>query len=287
MEDLKDKVAVITGGASGIGKAMAEKFAAEGMKLVLADVEQKALDGVVESFKANGVDVIGVCTDVSKEADVQNLSAETKKAFGTAHLVCNNAGVGAAGISWQLSQADWEWVLGVDLWGVIYGVRHFMPLLLDNGGQGHIVNTASMAGLVSGPGMAPYNVAKHGVVTLSECLYMEIQALGAPIGVSVLCPGWVNTRINESDRNRPGGAVSDDELDPLGKALKAHIAQALPAGLTAEFVAALVLDAVKDNQFYILPHQHWKGLIRHRMEGILHKKQPGVMEPPEDSGAMA
>src|SRR5262249_18260593 len=195
MKEFKDKVAVITGAASGIGRAMADRCVQEGMKAVLADVELDRLTKTEASMKASGATVLAVRTDVSQARDVEALAQKTLEVFGAVHLLCNNAGVGTEAAIWESTLAEWEWVLGVNLWGVIHGVRVFVPLMLAQDTECHIVNTASMAGLISGPGLGAYKVAKHAVVTLSETLYHELAEHGANVKVSVLCPGIVNTRI--------------------------------------------------------------------------------------------
>ena len=198
MKEFADRVAVVTGAASGIGQAMAGRFAAAQMKVVLADVEAEALRATEHELKAQGAEALGVVTDVSKADQVENLAQRAVDAFGGVHIVCNNAGVGAGGLTWSHPLKDWEWVMGVNLWGVIHGVRTFVPIMLEQGTDGHIVNTASMAGLVSGPFMSIYDVTKHGVVTLSESLHYELMMQAAPVKVSVLCPGFVLTNILDS-----------------------------------------------------------------------------------------
>src|SRR3954471_7143742 len=202
MQEFAGRVAVVTGGASGIGLGMARRFAGEGMKVVIGDVEKDALDAAVAELGAAGAEVEGVVTDVSDAAQVQALADATMSRFGAVHVVCNNAGVGGGGLSWEMPLSTWEWVLGVNLWGVIHGVRAFTPLLMQQP-EAHIVNTASVAGLVASPFMGPYNASKHAVVAISETLHHEFAITGATARVSVLCPGWVNTGIAQSDRNRP------------------------------------------------------------------------------------
>lgn len=281
MQDLQGKVAVVTGAASGIGRAIAERFAEEGMKIVLADVEEGPLKAAEAEMKLEGADVLAVKTDVSKCDEVEALAQATVEAYRTAHILVNNAGVGMPGVAWEISQKDWEWVLGVNLWGVIHGIRAFVPIMLEHGEPGHIINTASIAGLTSGGGMSPYNVSKHGVVTLSECLHHDLRAKDSLIQVSVLCPGWVDTRINESDRNRPIGPVADDDLDDGGRMVQKMIGTALKGGLPPREVAELVLRAVIENKFYILPHPHWKNMIEGRMKDILEERTPVVVVPPD------
>ncbi|MGH7895312.1 MAG: SDR family NAD(P)-dependent oxidoreductase, partial [Candidatus Binatia bacterium] len=265
MKDLKDKVAVVTGAASGIGRALAGAFATDGMRVVLADVEANALDEAAHEITRGGAKAIAVRTDVSKGDEVEALAKTAQSAFGAVHVVCNNAGVSVSGPSWMHTTADWEWVLGVNLWGVIHGVRVFTPILLAQGTDGHIVNTASMAGLISGPGMAVYNVSKHGVVTLSESLYHDLRMLGAPIGVSVLCPAWVNTSIIDSGRNRPAALAETAAALPGRDEMEQMVRGLLASGLAPERVATLVVQAIHEGRFYVLPHPEWKEFVRTRM----------------------
>jgi NAD(P)-dependent dehydrogenase (short-subunit alcohol dehydrogenase family) len=211
---------------------------------------------------------------------VKKLAEETVRRFDGVHILCNNAGVGITGATWEIPLEDWEWVLGVNLWGVIYGIHYFVPLMLKHGGPCHIVNTASMAGLTSGGSMAPYHVSKHGVVTLSEGLFHEFRQRGAHVGVSVLCPGWVDTKINESDRNRPAGKVPEEKLDSLAKMFRDMVGTALKEGLRPKDVAQMVFDAIKNNQFYVLPHSHWKNMIEARMTDIIEQREPTIVLPP-------
>lgn len=275
MRDLKGKVAVVTGAASGIGRAMAERFAREGMKVVLADVEQGALAAAERALASSGARVLAVPTDVSKASDVEALAQRTLEAFGAVHVVCNNAGVSVGGLAWEVTLADWEWILGVNLWGVIHGIRTFVPILLRQGEEGHVVNTASMAGLLSGPGIAPYNVTKHAVVTLSEALHHELAvASGGKVKVSVLCPGWVNTRILDADRNRPASLGAATPVRPELTAVREQVRQLLQSGLAPAAVAEHVFAAVRDGRFYILTHPQWKPAIRTRLEDILEERPP-------------
>src|SRR5437588_11349714 len=217
MQDLKGKVAVVTGAASGIGNAVATRLAEEGMRVVLADMEEGPLADAEKKLADDGATVLAVPTDVTKGDQMDALAQKTFDTFGTVHVVHNNAGVATGGPMWTLTEADWQWVLGVNLWGVIHGVRAFVPRLVEQG-EGHVVNTASIAGLTSSPLMAPYNVSKHGVVTLSETLQHELTMQGSPVRVSVLCPGWVNTRIADADRNRPPELRNAEEASPVGDA---------------------------------------------------------------------
>lgn len=280
MKEFRDKVAVVTGAASGIGRALAERFAAEGMRVVLADVEEGALAKVESEMKADGATVLAVATDVSQGAEVKALAEKTVGVYGGVHILCNNAGVApVTGASWELTEADWRWVLGVNLWGVLHGVRVFVPIMLEQGSEGHIVNTASMAGLLSAPWAATYNVAKHGVVTLSESLHRELAIVGAKVKVSVLCPAWVNTRLMDADRNRPAGlrnAPGVGRRRPQAAALEQAVRQLISMGTSPAEIADHVLAAIRDERFYVLPHPEWKEQVRARMEGILEERNPPV-----------
>jgi NAD(P)-dependent dehydrogenase (short-subunit alcohol dehydrogenase family) len=279
MRDLKGKVAVVTGGASGIGRAMAERFAREGMKIVLADIEAAPLARARDEIGRGGVEAIAVQTDVSRWEQVEELAQRTFKAFGTAHVLCNNAGIGAnAAPAWETPQADWEWTIGVNLWGVIHGVRAFVPRLVEQG-EGHVVNTASIAGLVTVPGMSPYCVTKQGVVALSECLHHDLTLRGAgKVKVSVLCPAWVKTRISDSGRNRPAslprGASAAAAPNEQEKLLEGAVRAAVAMGIPAEVVAEKVLRAIVEDRFWILTHPKTKKMIEKRMRGIVDETIP-------------
>jgi NAD(P)-dependent dehydrogenase (short-subunit alcohol dehydrogenase family) len=266
------KVAVVTGAASGIGRALAERCAREGMRVVLADVEPAALDRAAAELKANGAEVLAVATDVSKASDIEALAQQTLEAFGAVHLLCNNAGVGAGSTVWESTLADWEWVLGVNLWGVIHGVRTFVPIMLAQGDECHVVNTASIAGLIAGPGLGVYKVTKHAVVTLSETLHYDLAMRGANIGVSVLCPEWVNTRIMESERNRPESLQNNSvaaQITPEMLAVWQYMSDAVRSGMSPAEVADQVFSAIRAQQLYILTHPATKALVRERMDDIL------------------
>lgn len=281
MKNFQDKVAVITGGASGFGREFATIAAGLGMKLVLADVQQDALDKVKSELEAQGVQVLTMRCDVRHAAEVQALADATMAKFGAVHLVFNNAGVGAGGLVWESTQADWEWVLGVNLWGVIHGVRIFTPLMLEcakreEGYQGHIVNTASMAGLLNAPTMGIYNVSKHAVVSLSETLYQDLKLVEAPIGASVLCPYFVPTGINKSERNRPDDVQSDAKLTVSQLAAQAMSDKAVSSGkVSAAQVAQWTFDAIRDEKFYIYSHPEALGNVQKRMEDIVLQRNPG------------
>lgn len=279
MKEFQGKVAVVTGAASGIGRAFAERFAEEGMKVVLADVEAQALETAEAEMEAEGAQVLSVLTDVSQSDQIQRLASKTIEAFGTVHLLCNNAGVAVSGPSWEVSEEDWAWILGVNLWGVIHGVRAFVPIMMENKQPCHIVNTASMAGLTTTPGLGPYNVTKHGVVTLSEALHHELSMVESKIKVSVLCPGWVKTNIVESDRNRPGGLYVEEELHPMAVEFRRAARQLVTEGVSRREVAQTVFEAIKEEKFYVFPTGNWKENIRTRMEDILDERPPTLTLP--------
>ena len=281
MEDLAGRIAVITGGASGIGLAMARRFAAEGMKLVLGDIERPVLERAGEALRQAGTEVLTVPTDVSLESDVMALAATTLEHFGDVHVVCNNAGVGSRGLPVaELPLEDFEWVLAVNLFGVIHGLRAFLPHLRAND-VGHIVNTASTSGLYYLPRMGPYNASKAAVVALSETLRFELAAEGSKVGVSVLCPSWVRTNISTADRNRPERFAYSLDTDQMAQvsAYKARRRQMAPAAADPADIAAQVCEAVKSNRFYILTHPASLDVFDARARRILAGDDP--VEPPE------
>ena len=280
MNNFKGKVAVITGAGSGLGREFADRAAELGMKLVLADVQADALERATDELLGQGVEVLSMVCDVSKGAHVQELADAAIARFHGIHLVFNNAGVGSGGLVWESTEADWEWVLGVNLWGVIHGVRVFMHAMLecasrDPAYEGHIVNTASMAGLLNAPAMGVYNVSKHAVVSLSETLYHDLQLVGAPIGASVLCPYFVPTGIHQSHRNRP------EELKPEARPTASQLAaqavtkKAVESGkVSATSVSHITFDAIRSGQFYIYSHPQALGGVQERMEAIVQGKNP-------------
>ena len=274
MDELNGKVAVITGAASGIGRALAIAFAQEGMRLALADIEVGPLDDTATMVRDIGAEALVVPTDVSDPTEVEALAERTVGEFGDLHLACNNAGVSGGGLSWEVDLHTWDWVLGVNLYDVIHGIRSFTPRIIASGG-GHIVNTASMAGLTSPPGMSPYNVAKHGVVTLSESMAQELSLTHPEVGISVLCPGWVRTRIHEADRNRPTNPADavegpDEALEGMREMVNALI----QGGLDPAAVAETVVHAVKEGRFWVFTHPDWMPMVADRAERIVAGEPP-------------
>jgi NAD(P)-dependent dehydrogenase (short-subunit alcohol dehydrogenase family) len=250
--ELEGKTAVITGGASGIGLATAKQLAKSGVNLVLGDVEGETLAGVVEGLRVSGVKAIGVTTDVTKEEDVIALRDAALGEFGAVHVVFNNAGV-ASGAAIGTPTKVWKWVIDVDLFGVVYGINAFLPLFLEQN-EGHVINTASLAGLGGAPGMGPYCAAKFAVVGLSESIFHELALSGSNVGVSVLCPGFVRTRIHESARNMPGELTAYND-EPAAQLIADLASQAVNAGIDADIVAGAVEDAIRTNKFWILTHE--------------------------------
>jgi NAD(P)-dependent dehydrogenase (short-subunit alcohol dehydrogenase family) len=279
ISNFKGKTAVLTGAGSGFGLECARIGTKLGMKLVLADVQQDALDRAAAEMKAGGADVLAIQVDVSDAGQMQHLARRVQEQFGAPHFVFNNAGVGAGGLVWENTVQDWHWVLGVNLWGVIHGVRLFTPMMLeaarkDPSYQGHVVNTASMAGLLNPPNMGIYNVSKHAVVSLSETLYQDLALVTDQVSASVLCPFFVPTGINQSERNRPSGlaASKPTRSQLIGQAMSD---KAVGSGkVTAAEVAQKVFDAIAANQFYIYSHPKAIGSVQTRMEDILQARNP-------------
>jgi len=273
MRDLHGKVAAVTGAASGLGRSMALAFAAEGMDLALADVDEVNLSSVQDEVLAKGVRAITLKVDVSNAQQLEIFRDQTLTRLGGVHVVCNNAGVSPLGAVWENTPADWQWILGVNLWGVIHGVRAFTPHLIKQD-EGHIVNTASVAGLISPPGSGAYNVTKHGVVALSESLYHDLRERNSKVGVSVLCPAYVPTGIVDSERNRPKDLPTSTKSEAT-LAREAMLRKAVTSGkISADQVAQAVLAAIRDERFYILTHPRIKGAIQARMEDILNDRAP-------------
>ena len=277
--NFKGKTAVLTGAGSGFGLECARIGARLGMNLVLVDVQADALDRVCAETKAEGAEVLPFQLDVSDAGQMQAMSEAVLTRFGAPNFLFNNAGVGSGGLIWENTVKDWEWVLGVNLWGVIHGVRLFTPMMLaaaakDPSWQGHIVNTASMAGLLNAPNMGVYNVSKHAVVSLSETLYQDLRLVSNQIGASVLCPYFVPTGISQSHRNRPAALSSEKPTRSqlIGQAMSD---KAVGSGkVTAVEIAERVFDAVATDQFYVYSHPHALANVQARMEAIVHQKNP-------------
>ena len=276
MKDFQNKVAVITGAASGIGRALAERSASAGMKVVLADVEEEALARTEKEMRAAGGTVLALRTDVSKREDVETLARKTLDSFGAVHLLCNNAGVFVAQkATWETTLEDWQWCLGVNLWGVIHGIRTFLPIMLKQNTEGHVVNTASVAGLLSTPYMAIYDTTKHAVVTITESLHHELLLRGSKIKASVLCPGLIRTSIMDSYRNRPVafGTQSEEESTTVPSMCKAY-KQMIDTAFPPQFVAEQVFHAIWHEKLYIHTTSEFHELIRQRANDILEQRNP-------------
>jgi NAD(P)-dependent dehydrogenase (short-subunit alcohol dehydrogenase family) len=280
MKDFKDKVAVVTGAASGMGLAFAHRFAEEGMSVVLADIESEPLAMAEAALKAKGGRVAAVKTNVMHEEDITKLADAAFSTFGNVHILCNNAGVAATAATlrsrpWETPLSDWEWTWGVNFMGVLYGIRAFIPRMLENGEEGHIVNTASMAGLLTGAN--PYNISKHSVVCLTEGIYKEFKGMGAKLSASVLCPGLIKTAILDAERNRPPefGATDLAAQRPELQQFSAFFKAALDQGYEPEEVARQVYEAIRDDQFYIFPAQeNVLQSVNTRMTDIMERRNP-------------
>ncbi|MCS5636085.1 MAG: SDR family NAD(P)-dependent oxidoreductase [Myxococcota bacterium] len=283
MKEFAGKVAVVTGAASGIGRALCQRLGALDMKVVMADIEGGALEEVAGALEAAGNTVLPVQTDISQADSVSALAERTVEAFGTAHVLCNNAGVFAAGLSWEAPQSDYDWVFGVNVWGVVHGLRSFVPLMLSHGEEAHIINTASMAAVTTAPFTAPYFMSKAAVFSLSESLYAEMQARASAIGVSVLCPELVDTAIARSERNRPehlkrkAGEGESSERDLVETA----IAASTPTGLDPLALADRAIEAMRENRFYVLAAEGnpWRLACDVRLEDIHLARNPSHAMP--------
>ncbi len=276
--EMTGRVAVITGAGSGFGREFARMAAGRGMRLALADINQAALDATVDELRAAGADVIGVRTDVSKAEAVQALADATMAAFGAVHLLFNNAGVASGGFVWESTDADWQWVMGANVWSVIHGVRIFTPLMLAHGEPAHIVNTASAAGLISAPNMGIYNVSKHAVVALSETLYQDLRLVQAKVGVSVLCPAFVPTGIAQSHRNRPAELQNSAPPTPSMLAAQQASVKAVESGrISAPDIAAMTFAAIDAGQFYIVPHTKILDIVSTRLADVASLRNPSEM----------
>ncbi len=279
IDNFKGKTAVLTGAGSGFGLECARIAARLGMNLVLVDVQQDSLDQATHELTAQGANVMACKVDVSDATAMEQLALQVQQRFGAPHLVFNNAGVGSGGLIWENSVADWQWVLGVNLWGVVHGVRLFTPMMLqaakqDPSYRGHIVNTASMAGLLAAPNMGVYNVSKHAVVALSETLYQDLQLVSDQVGTSVLCPYFVPTGISQSHRNRPADVAANKPTQSqlIGQAMSD---KAVGSGkVSAAEVAQKVFDAVQAGQFYIYSHPQALSLVTQRMQAVVEGTNP-------------
>ena len=279
VEVLSGRTAVVTGAASGIGEGLAERFAAEGMNVVLADVEEEALAITAKELEAAGARVLAVPTDVSDRGSVDDLAGAATHAFGNVHVLCNNAGVAGGGIPiWATTANDWSWVLGVNLMGVVHGIQAFVPGMVAHGEEGHVVNTSSVLGLSGGNGSI-YSVTKHGVARLTEGLWHDLRPAGSAVSASVLCPGLIATRIVSSDRNRPA-RLRDPDTDPAGSADRARMRETVQArfladGMAPSDVASMVVDAIRSNRFWILTHPaSIKPLVEQRLRSVLDDGPP-------------
>jgi NAD(P)-dependent dehydrogenase (short-subunit alcohol dehydrogenase family) len=281
MERFEGRVAVVTGGASGIGLALARRLGAEGMKVVVADVEAAALERAERELAAAGVEALGVATDVADAGSLRALADRALARFGAVHLVCNNAGVmGGSGLSWESTVEDWQWVLGVNLWGVIHGVQTFLPILLEQE-EGHVLNTASMAALVSLPFTAPYVVSKHAVLALSESLHHELAARGSRVGVSVLCPEAVDTRIVDAERNRPAAlrGAPGAAPSPERALVEAATRKALAGATSPDLIAERALRAIRERRFYVLSEDAWRRSAETRLDDLRLARNPTLAPP--------
>jgi NAD(P)-dependent dehydrogenase (short-subunit alcohol dehydrogenase family) len=274
MKDVRDRVGVITGAGSGIGLALAERFVAAGMKVVLSDVEPGPLEQVTATLRERGAAVHAVPADVSSPEQVRALAQETLRAFGAVHVVCNNAGIFEPGAvpSWDTSADDWAWILGVNLMGVVHGIQAFMPILQEQGEEAHIVNTASIGGWISGNPL--YSVSKFGVVALSEALYAELRRSESKVGVSLLCPGYVKTRLAASERNRPLQLSHASPHSRAREALMQRFGQAIDAGIEPEEVAEHTLAAILNDRFYVFTHDDSVGSIEQKIARLRAGENP-------------
>ncbi|MGY1812601.1 SDR family NAD(P)-dependent oxidoreductase [Blastococcus sp. SYSU D00820] len=270
MRDLAGRTAVVTGGASGIGLALARTLAAEGMRLVLADVEAGLLDAAVAGLQAGGAEAIGVPTDVSDAGQVAALAETAVTTFGAAHLVCLNAGVSAGGVAWELPESAWRWVVDVNLWGVVHGVRAFVPGLVAQG-EGHVLITSSMGGLIGSPGMAPYSATKHAVIGVAESLCEDLRLAGSPVGVTLLAPGFTRTRMNDSGRTWPGrlGEAPEEFLQPGHPQLREAFLARMDDARSPEEVAEAAVAAVREDRFWVVTDDAIGGRLRAHLAPVL------------------
>jgi NAD(P)-dependent dehydrogenase (short-subunit alcohol dehydrogenase family) len=277
LTDFRGRVAVVTGAASGIGRALCDRFAREGMKLVLADVESSRLSQAASELEARGAELIAVRTDVSLADELVRLREATLERFGAVHVLCNNAGVFAGGLSWDAIGTDWEWVLGVNLYGILHGIRAFVPFMLEQGQPGHVVNTCSMAGLINMPLSGAYSVSKHAALSLSETLYHELRMKQSPVGVSALCPELIRTRIGSSDRNRPAHLKRPEGAgSPEQSLVEQAIKTSTEGGLDPAVMAERVCRGIREDRFYLLADEgtSWDRACLSRLEDIRLRRNP-------------
>ncbi len=288
MKVLKGKTAVVTGAASGIGLGLAEEFAAEGMKVVLSDIEEKGINEAADKIAETGAETLAVVADVSKKEDVENLAKKTIDKFGAVHIVCNNAGVIRGDVSWQMPVEDYAWHIDVNLWGVIHGIRTFVPILIEQDEEAHIVNTGSMSSLTATPYTAAYTLSKHAVISFSECLYHELIMSGTKIGVSVVCPAAVKTKIYEAEKHRQDcyepALRGDTSFSDMFKAL---LEDSFKGGITPNEMARQTISAIKRNQFYVIPEGgdafRWVKVVHGRLDDIRECRNPVFLNPDEIS----
>ncbi len=287
MKHFEGKTAVVTGAASGIGFGLAQRFAEENMQVVMADLEQTALEEAVEKLEKQQHRVVGIPADVLIEESVNELYSKSRETFGNIHVLCNNAGIAASSGNkpiWEVERTDWQWTLGVNFYGVLYGIQAFLPHMIEHGEDGHVVTTASLAGLIRGAG--PYGVSKHAVRALAETLNSDLVARGAKIRSSVLCPGFVNTNIGKSERNRPSNLTQLQA--PLEDIDNSPIMALLRNGKEPSEIADIVIEAIRDDLFYILPHPAWDDTLKTYFEEILSREAlnspslPAFLTPRDD-----
>tara|TARA_B100000929_G_scaffold284601_1_gene267085 strand:- start:162 stop:1037 length:876 start_codon:yes stop_codon:yes gene_type:complete len=276
MKEFKGKTAVVTGAASGIGYALAKRFAQEKMNVVLADIEQDALDAAVTKISNLDVEAVGIAVDVMDKNSVQSLTKQSIDAFGNIHILCNNAGVAPPAIDeaiWDHDMSDWDWVMGVNFYGVLYGIQSFLPHMIEHQEEGHVLNTVSMAGILGLEGS--YGVSKFAALSLSEGLFQSLKKINSKIGVSVLCPGFVATNIIDSQRNRPEHLASDKKSNFLLKQLASSV---LKRGKKPDEIATRAIEAIQANNFYILPHPVYDERVKDRYERILARTEPEILD---------
>ncbi len=277
LTEFEGRVAVVTGAASGIGKALCERFAREGMKVVMADVENDQLREAAREIETLGSEILAVRTDVSQADDLSALAEATLERFGKVHVLCNNAGVFAGGRTWEAIGTDWEWVLGVNVYGVLYGIRAFVPIMLEQNEPAHVVNTCSMAGLINTPFSGAYNVSKHAALSLTETLYHELNTLETPVGVSALCPELIRTGIGRSERNRPAHLKRpDDAGTPEQEMVETVIRTSIDSGISPSVMADRVFEGIKEDRFYLLAEEdtNWIQACRTRLDDIRERRNP-------------